>query len=66
MEKTFNTKYGEVLLRTAMLETDGTNLADGIEIKIDGKLSGEVFRRIDIEEMSLEEVEELVKNNCEV
>lgn len=43
MEKTFDTNLGKVTLRGAMIDTDGTNLADGIEVKIDNKLIGEVL-----------------------
>jgi hypothetical protein len=68
MEKTFNTKFGEVTLRGAMIDTDGTNLADGVEIKIDGKLEGETLDMTfgEVEDMSIEEVEKFVEEHCEV
>lgn len=67
MEKTFDTKYGEITLRKAMIDTDGTNLADGIEISIDGQLEEEVLdEHLDLEEMTIEEVEEFVKKHCNV
>jgi hypothetical protein len=67
MEKTFDTKFGEVTLRHAMIDTDGTNLADGIEIKIDGELVAEVLdQHLDLDEITIEEVEEFVNSNCEL
>jgi len=65
MEKTFNTKFGEILLRNAMIDTNGTDLADGIEIKLDDELVGEVinysFDFMD-EDTTLEEVEDFVEH----
>ncbi len=60
MTKTFNTKkYGEVTVRNAMLDMDGTNLKDGIEIKGDFNLI-EIYGDFDVEEMSDEQVEGLI------
>lgn len=59
MEKIFETKFGEITLRTAMLDINGTDLVSGIEIKLDGKLIGEIFGFLDVEELTIEEVEEL-------
>ena len=62
MEKKFDTVYGEVKLRKAMIDTDGTNLADGIEIKINDKLKGEVLdMHIDLDEMTDEDAEVFVE-----
>lgn len=60
MEKTFDTAYGEVTVRNAMLDPDGTNLEEGIEIK--GEEIGliEIYGYRDIDEMSAEEVEEII------
>ena len=63
MEKTFKTKFGKISLRTAMLETDGTNLEEGVEIKLDGKLIGEAFGWRNVEGMTVEEAEEFLENN---
>ena len=63
MEKAFNTKkYGEVTVRNAMLDTDGTNLKDGIEItqfQRDFDLI-EICEHFDVEEMTDEQVEKLI------
>lgn len=66
MEKTFETKYGEVILRNAMIDVDGTNLVDGVEVKVDGHLVGEILdSHLDFEEMTIKEVETLVETNCD-
>jgi hypothetical protein len=64
MEKTFETIYGKVTLRTAMIDTDGTNLSEGIEIKVNGKLQAEVLGTyIHIDDMTQEEVESFVEEH---
>jgi hypothetical protein len=55
--------YGEVEVRNAMLEDDnGTNLHDGIEIKVDGEDLIEIYGYYDVEELTKEELEELIEN----
>jgi hypothetical protein len=70
MESTLETQYGTVVIRNAMLDTDGTNLADGIEIKLDGVLIGEVIgQRFDKddyeEEEAIAKAEYLIETYCE-
>jgi hypothetical protein len=57
------TKYGVVQLRVAMIDINGTDLCEGIEVKLDDELIGEVFNvQSDyIDELSIEEVEEIVE-----
>jgi len=58
MEKTINTQeYGEVTVRNAMLEDpNGTDLHDGIEIKVGGTLI-EIFGHYDLDYLEEEEEE---------
>lgn len=63
MAKTFNCSYGEVTVRTAMFDADGTNLEEGIEIKGDEIGLIEVYGYHDIDEMTNEDVEVLIKNS---
>lgn len=65
MEKRFNTQYGPVEVRNAMLEDDnGTDLYDGIEVKVeDTNELIEIHEYMDIEELTIQEVEELIENN---
>ena len=67
MEKTFETKYGNVSLRGVMIDTNGTDLVEGVEIKLEGEYIGEVWDRnfTDMEDLSIKVVEELVANTIE-
>ncbi len=62
MIRTLETKFGEITLRSAMLDIDGTNLEEGIEIKLEGELIGEVIGGdiYEVEEMSTDEIEAFV------
>lgn len=68
MEKTWDTALGNVTLRGAMIDIDGTNLADGIEVIIDNKLVKEVLYQTFgmVEDMTVEEVEHFVEENCDL
>jgi hypothetical protein len=63
MEKTFNTSHGEVTVRNAMLDVDGTTLEDGIEIKGDDIDLIEVYGYYDVEELTDDDVEKLIEKN---
>ena len=64
---TFDTCYGEVTFKHAMIDTDGTNLEEGITIFIDGKYIAETidFSIDEIEEMTEKEIESVVETYCE-
>jgi len=62
MTKIFNTKHGEVTVRTAMFDTDGTSLEEGIEVKGDEIGLIEVYGHHDIEEMTEEDVEMIISD----
>lgn len=66
MEKTWQTALGEVTLRGAMLDVNGTDLCDGVEIKLDGNLIGETTKITfsDIEDWDEDQVELFVEDNC--
>lgn len=63
MEKTFETSQGEVTVRNAMFDIDGTNLEEGLEIK--GEEIGliEVFGYRDIDGLTVDDVEKLIEDN---
>jgi hypothetical protein len=67
MEKTFSTKFGEISLRGAMIDVNGTDLVEGVEIKLEGELVGEVLGRCfsEVEDMSIKQVEKFVENTIE-
>ena len=62
--KIFITDYGDIEVRNAMFEDDnGTDLYEGIELKDeDGNLI-EVAGYVDVEEMTVDEVEQIIENN---
>lgn len=68
MTKTFNTNLGKVTLRSAMLDINGTDLVEGVVIKIDGKLAGEVvgIDFDDVKDMTIKEVEKFTEENCNI
>lgn len=57
------TSYGEVELRNVMIDIDGTNLTEGIEIEGDEIGIIDVYGYYDIDELSVEEIEELIEDN---
>lgn len=62
-EKIYETDFGAVVVRNAMLDLDGTTLDDGVEIK--NELNGvliELQGHRDVEEFTLDELEELIEN----
>ena len=57
--KKFVTDYGDVQVRNAMFDIDGTNLEEGIEVKGDGFLL-EIYGYRDIDDMSINDVELII------
>ncbi len=65
MTRNFDTnEYGNVSVRNIMIDTDGINLTEGIEIRIGftGDLI-EIIGYIDLDETSNEAIEELINQN---
>lgn len=63
--KLFNTIYGEVQVTPAMFDIDGTNLEEGIELKLldEGSEVIEVQGYTDIDELTINDVENLIEAN---
>jgi len=55
--------YGDIIVRQAMFDVDGTNLEEGIEIKLDdtGELI-ELYGSYDISELSVDELNKVIEN----
>ena len=68
MEKKFETKYGEITLRGAMIDINGTDLCDGVEIKLDDELIGETTSSTfsHVEDLETEEVEAFVEKYADL
>ena len=60
--RTIETSYGEVALRNVMID-NGFDLTEGIEIEGDEIDTIEVYGYYDIDELSVEEIEELIEDN---
>ncbi len=62
MIKIIETKYyGKVEIRNTMFDIDGTNLEEGVEIKGDEIGIIQLYGWRDIEELSYDEINELIK-----
>lgn len=59
MEITIKTIYGEAKVRDCMIDLDGKNLEEGVEVSIDGVLIAEVLGQStdDINKLPIEEFE---------
>lgn len=61
MKRTFETSCGLVSVRDAMLDQDGTNLEEGVEVRLDGELlAGTVG--ISVSELNQDNIEVFIKN----
>jgi hypothetical protein len=64
---TFNIdEYGEVEVRTAVFDINGTDLMDGIEIKFLDEPEVpiiEIYEYYDLNSLTVDKVEELIENN---
>ncbi len=64
MTQTFDTNFGEVEVRNIMIDLDGTNLEEGIEITVPNvKQPIEIYGYRSVEDMTVNEVEELLEDN---
>ena len=62
MEKTIETKYGEVTLRDIVKDVDGTNLEDAVEVTLDGEVIAELMGGTFDDDITAGETEELIKD----
>jgi len=63
MYAAFETSHGLVTVKNAMLDLDGTNLEEGIEIIGEHVELIELVGYRSVEDMTIEEVETLIENN---
>ena len=61
MEKKFETTYGDVTIRDCVIDTDGTNLEEGISVKLDNDLLAEIVGMSTDEFENVLSVENLVE-----
>lgn len=59
-----NTKFGDVTVRNVMIDTDGTNLEEGLEFTVPNVSRPiEVYGYHDLEELTVTDVEDLLEDN---
>ena len=64
MSRIIETKdYGKVEIRNVMFDIDGTTLEEGVEIKGDEIGLIELYEWIDIDELSSDKINKLIKQN---
>ena len=61
MKKTFETSPGTVQVRDVMIDTDGTNLEEGVEVRLDGKVLNEIWN-IHVREINENNIEQIMGN----
>ena len=64
-EKTFDTSFGEVRVSFAMIDTDGTNLEEGVDFKLDGKFVGDAVG-LSLREINEGNIEDLLEEHCDL
>ena len=59
-----NTKFGDVTVRNIVIDTDGTNLEEGIEIIVENVPEPiEIFGYRSVEDMTNDDVEEILNEH---
>lgn len=62
----FDTNVGEVSVRNVMIDTDGTNLEEGIElVSMDDAFPTFTLVGFDVNDLSTDDVDEFIENNSE-
>lgn len=58
-------QYGDVEIKNVMIDVDGTNLVDGVQITFeeDEFDTIEIVGHIDLDEIEADDVEKLIENN---
>lgn len=65
MKKRFDTSYGEVVVSFAMIDTNGTDLCEGVDFNLDGKFIGDAVG-ISLNGITKNNIEELLKQYCDL
>jgi hypothetical protein len=64
-EKVFDTSYGEVRVTFAMIDTDGTNLSEGVDFNLDGEFVGDAIG-LSLSEINEDNIEDLLLEYCDL
>jgi hypothetical protein len=63
MKKTFETSLGKVKVSFAMIDTNGTDLCEGVDFNLDGKFIGDAVG-LSLDEITKDNIEELLEEYC--
>lgn len=64
-EKIFDTSQGQVRVSFAMIDTDGTNLSEGVDFNLDGKFVGDAIG-LNLREINEGNIEDLLAEHCDL
>jgi hypothetical protein len=65
MKKTFDTSFGKVKVSFAMIDTNGTDLCEGVDFNLDGKFIGDAVG-LTLDEINKDNIEELLEQYCDL
>jgi hypothetical protein len=65
MKKRFNTSFGKVVVSFAMIDTNGTDLSEGVDFNLNGKFIGDAVG-LSLDEINKNNIEELLEEHCEI
>lgn len=65
MNAKIDTIFGDAVVNDVMIDTDGTNLADGVEIKINGVVIAEIIGKTaeELKKLPVQEFEDLIDSH---
>lgn len=65
MNAKIDTIFGDAVVNDVMIDTDGTNLADGVEIKINGVVIAEIIGKTaeELKRLPVQEIEDLIDSH---
>jgi hypothetical protein len=63
MKKKFKTKFGNAVVSFAMIDTDGTNLEEGVDFNVDDKFVGDAIG-LSLDNVNENNIEELLEIYC--
>lgn len=66
LEEGVETQWGTITMRNAMIDTDGTNLEDGLVVSLDGEVIGELVGYTSPSFDTVQELEDFVNHHCDI
>jgi hypothetical protein len=63
--KKFNTRFGKVEVKIAMIDTNGTDLCEGVDFNLDGEFVGDAIG-LSLDTINKKNIEELLEIHCDI